>query len=82
MSDQARADELLRRQVLLTWVSAVVVLVTLSGVALALFLVPASSRAWATAAAAVGAGIVAVLLAVLVRQAVRLAAFAFRREVS
>jgi membrane protein YdbS with pleckstrin-like domain len=82
MSDQARADEFLRRQVVLTWVAALVVLVTLSAVALALFLVPAASRAWATAAAAVGAGVVAVLFAVLLRHAVRLAGFAFRKELS
>jgi membrane protein YdbS with pleckstrin-like domain len=82
VTDDARADELFRRQVVLTWVSAVVVLVTLSAVALALFLIPASSRAWATAAAAVGAAVVAVLLAILVRHAVRLAAFTFRREVT
>ncbi|MDQ3758289.1 MAG: hypothetical protein M3394_10620 [Actinomycetota bacterium] len=82
MSDQSRADEFLRRQLFLTWLAALVVLVTLSGVALALFLIPASSRAWATGAAAVGAGVVAVLFAVLLRHAVRLAGFAFRREVS
>ena len=82
VSDQARADEFLRRQMVLTWVAALVVLVTLSVVALALFLIPAASRAWATAAAAVGVAVVALLFAVLLRHAVRLAGFAFRREVS
>ena len=82
MGDEVRADEFLRRQVLLTWVAALVVLVTLSAVALALFLIPAVSRAWATAAAAVGVGVVAVLFAVLLRHVVRLAGFAFRKEMS
>ena len=82
MSDQARADELLRRQVVLTWVAALVVLVTLSGVALALFLIPAASRGWATAAAVVASAVVAVLFAVLLRHAARLAGFAFRKEMS
>lgn len=82
IADQVRADEFLRRQFLLTWTAALVVLVTLSGVALALFLLPAASHGWAVAAAVVGAGVVAVLFLVLVRHVVRLAGFAFRREVS
>ena len=82
MSDEARADEFLRRQVLLTWVAALVVLVTLSAVALALFLMPAASRTWATVAAAVGVAVVAVLFAVLLRHVVQLAGFAFRKEMS
>ncbi len=82
MRDDARADEFLRRQVLLTWVAALVVLVTLTGVALALFLIPAASRTWATAAAAVVVGVVAVLFAVLLRHVVRLAGFTFRKEMS
>lgn len=82
MGDEAQADEFLRRQVLLTWVAALVVLVTLSAVALALFLMPAASRAWATAAAAVGVAVVAVLFAVLLRHVVQLAGFAFRKEMS
>ena len=82
MGDRTRADEFLHRQMLLIWAASLVVLVTLTGVALALFLIPAVSRAWATAAAAVGVGVVAVLFAVLLRHVVRLAGFAFRKEMS
>jgi hypothetical protein len=82
MTDEARAEEFVRRQVLLLWAAALVVLVTLTGVSLALFLLPATSYAWAINATVAGACLVAVLFAVLLRHAVRLAGFAFRKELS
>ena len=91
MSDQATADAFMKRQLVLAWVTCVVVLLVLAGVALALFLMPPAdtltpeelrSRHRPVVAAAVAGGVaITVLLAILVRHAVRLAGFTFRKEV-
>lgn len=80
MADHATADHLLRRQLVLTWVSGLVASVTMAGVGLALFLLPAASKAWVIGTAAVGSVAVAAVLFVLLRHAVALATFAFRKE--
>ncbi|HVF75397.1 MAG TPA: hypothetical protein VM938_10145 [Acidimicrobiales bacterium] len=91
MSDQATADAFLRRQLVLTWLAGGVVLLVLAGAALALFLAPPVDAAFPeelrgryrgfVAVAVAGAVALVVLLAVLVRHAVRLAGFTFRKEV-
>jgi hypothetical protein len=81
LADEATADAFLRRQLVLTWVTGLVVLVSMAVVALAVFLLPTGSRAWVVAAALAGSAALTVLLVVLLRHAVGLARFAFRREV-
>ena len=73
-------DALLRRQLVLTWVAGLVASATMALVGLALFLLPAASKAWVIGAALVGSVAVAAVLFVLLRHVVTLATFAFRKD--
>ena len=73
-------DALLRRQLVLIWLSGLVALATMAVVALAVFLVPTVSGAWLVGAAVVATASLAAVLFVLLRHVVTLATFAFRRE--
>ncbi len=73
-------DAFLRRQLVLTWVAGLVASATMALVGLALFLLPAGSKAWVIGTAAVGSVAVAAVLFVLLRHVVTLAAFAFRKD--
>jgi hypothetical protein len=76
-----RAEALLRRQLALVATTAAVLLVLLAAVGVALSLSSARSQGWVVGAAVVSSGVAVVVLAVLVRHVVRLASFAFRKEV-
>lgn len=80
MHDNATAEAFVRRQLALTWVAGCVALSSMLAVGLLLRFLPASSKHWAVAVASLGAVAVAVVLVVLIGHVVRLAAFAFRRE--
>ena len=80
-ADQATADEFLRKQVVLTAVTGVVALAVLGGVWLVVAGTSARSKNVAVAAVAVAVVVLTVALGRLVLHAVRLAGFAFRKEV-
>jgi hypothetical protein len=80
LTDQAVADAFLRRLLTLTWVAGLVGFSAMAVVALLANVLPASSRNWVTASAVAGLLAVAGVLIVAVRQTVRLAVFAFRKE--
>jgi hypothetical protein len=72
----------MRRQLVLTWVAGLVASATMALVGVALFLLPATSKAWVISTAVVGSVAVAAVLFVLLRHVVTLAGVAFRREPS
>ena len=74
------ADALMRRQLILTWVAGLVASATMALVGLALFFLPATSKAWVIGTALAGSVAVAVVLFVLLRHVVVLAGFAFRKD--
>lgn len=81
LSDQAVADAFLRRQMVVTALTGLVALVALGGAALVVSLTDGASRA-VSLAAVVAAGVLLVgALITVVVHAVRLAGFAFRKEV-
>jgi heme A synthase len=80
-TDQATADAFLRKQVVLTALTGAVALAVLAGVALIVSWTSERSKHIAVAAIVVALVVLTVALGTLVLHAVRLASFAFRKEV-
>lgn len=80
-ADQATADAFLRKQVVLTAITGAVALAVLGAVALVVSWTSEQSKHVAVVAVAVAVVILTAALGTLVLHAVRLAGFAFRKEV-
>lgn len=81
LSDQPVADAFLRRQMVVTSITGLVALLALGGASLVVSLTDGGSRGLSLAAVAVAGVVLAGALITVVVHAVRLAGFAFRKEV-